>query len=114
MSTLTESTISGVLAIILNTISTFKQFSLFVNIILTKTRFSVYITHSSVNFTWFVLLCLQKFDNRPLFKPTAIWFTTILNSLKTFLSDENNFCYNPIPNNVAFTSIEKKKLILLF
>ena len=35
---------------------------------LTKTCFSVHITHSSVNFTWFALYNHQKFDDRPLFK----------------------------------------------
>ena len=35
---------------------------------LTKTYFSVHITHSSVNFTWFALISPQKFADRHLFK----------------------------------------------
>ena len=49
------------------------------------TYFSVLITHSFVNFTWFVFLSHQKVHDRPLFKPGALWFATILNSLKTNL-----------------------------
>ena len=54
---------------ILNTISTFfKQFSPFV-IFFIKTFFSVHITYL-VNFTWFSLLCHQKFD-------VQVWCTLI-------------------------------------
>ena len=45
------------------------MFSPFVNILLIKKCFSIYIIHSSVNFTWFTLLSHQKFDKRALFKP---------------------------------------------
>ena len=48
---------------------------------LTKLYFSVYITHFSVNFTWFALLSHQILNNRPLFKP--LWFAAISNSPKT-------------------------------
>ena len=34
---------------------------------LTKTCFSIHITHSYVNLTWFALFCYQKFDDRTLF-----------------------------------------------
>ena len=49
-------------------------FSPFVNIFFfTKIYLSIYITHSSVNFTWFALLSSQKFNDRPLFKPGALF-----------------------------------------
>ena len=35
--------------------------------------FSIHITHSSVNFMWFTLLSQQKFDDRCLFKPEALF-----------------------------------------
>ena len=45
------------------------MFNPFINIFLkTKTGFSVFITHSSVNFTWFALFYHQWFDDRPLFQ----------------------------------------------
>ena len=46
----------------------------------TKTCFSVHIPYSSVNFTSFALLSQQKFNDRPLFKPGALWYAAILNS----------------------------------
>ena len=49
---------------------------------LIKTTFSVHI-QSSINFTWFTLVSHPKFDDRYLFKPGALRFATILNSLKT-------------------------------
>ena len=77
VSPLTDSSASGVFAFfmgkgcpVLIPISTvFKQFSPFLNIFLDKTCFSIHISHSSVNFTLFVLLSHPKFDDRPLFKP---------------------------------------------
>ena len=67
----------------------------------------------TVNFMWFALLSHQKFDDRPLFKPGALWFAAILNSIKTFLCGWNNCCYKLIPNNSGFTFmkniLEKKK-----
>ena len=69
------------------------MFSPLVNIFLNKTCFFIHITHSSVNFTWFILLSHQKFDDRTLFKPGLLWFFSILDSLKT------RFYYKPIPNN---------------
>ena len=44
----------------------------------------------------------SKFDDRAL----SVWFATILNSLKTFLQDKNEFCYKPIPNNPEFSFME--------
>ena len=44
-------------------------FNSFVNIFLTKTCFSVHITYSCVNFTWFALVSQQNFNSRPVFKP---------------------------------------------
>ena len=52
-----------------------KPIKLICNILLTKTYFSMHITHSSVNFTWFVLLTHQIFDDRILFKPGASFLT---------------------------------------
>ena len=46
----------------------------------TKMCFSIHITYSSVNFTWFTLFSQQKFDDRLLFK--SVWFAIILNNLK--------------------------------
>ena len=48
-------------------------FSLFVNIFMTKTCFSVHITNSSINFTWFAFLSQQKINDRPLFKPGELY-----------------------------------------
>ena len=47
------------------------MFSPFVKIFFffTKTIFSLHITHTSVDFTWFVILNHQKLNDRPLFKP---------------------------------------------
>ena len=53
------------------------MFRPFVNISFNKTCFSIHITYSSENLTWFELPSHQKFDDRPVFKPA-----TILNSLK--------------------------------
>ena len=55
-----------------STINLFKQLGPFVKIFFTKTCFSVHITHSFVNFIWFVFLNHQRFHERPLFKPGAI------------------------------------------
>ena len=44
-------------------------FEPFVDIFLTKTRFPVHISHSSVTFTCFALVNNHEFDDRPLFKP---------------------------------------------
>ena len=49
------------------------MFNPFVNIFLTKTGFSVNITHCSVNFIWFALFNHQKFHDRPQFKPGAVF-----------------------------------------
>ena len=46
-------------------------FRSFIHNFLTKTFFSVHITHSSVHFTWFALLSHPEFDDKPLFKPGA-------------------------------------------
>ena len=43
--------------------------------------------HILQNFTQFAILSHQKFDDRPLFKPGALWFVVILNCLKM-----NTFC----------------------
>ena len=40
-------------------------------------------TNSSVNFTWFVLLSHQRFDERPLFKPGSLWFAIFKYFCKT-------------------------------
>ena len=56
------------------------MFSPFVKIFLTKICFFVKITHCSENFIW-VTLSHQEFDDRPLFKPGAL-FGTNLNCLK--------------------------------
>ena len=40
----------------------------FLNIFMTKTCFSIHITHSFVNFTWSALLSYKKFHDRLLFK----------------------------------------------
>ena len=53
----------------------------------TKTWFSIYITHSSVNFIWFVFLRHPKFDDRPLFKARALF--NFLNSLKIYLGKKH-------------------------
>ena len=47
------------------------MFRPFINMLLTKTCFSVQITHSSIKCIWFALLSQQKFDGRPHFKPGA-------------------------------------------
>ena len=39
----------------------------------TLTCFSIHITHSSVNFTWFALLNHQKFDDRLMFKSETLF-----------------------------------------
>ena len=70
MSTLTEATISDVLAIVDLSFSriVYQQFFFLNNLVLlTETSFSLNITHSSINFTWFVLVSHQKFNDRPLF-----------------------------------------------
>ena len=41
-------------------------FSPFVNFFFIKTCFSVHFKQCSVNFTWFEVLCHQKFDDRPI------------------------------------------------
>ena len=75
---------------------------------LTKTCFSVDITHSSVNFRWFALISHQKFDDRLLFNPGVLWSAALLNRLKTnILWVQNHFCYEPIKNNMKFTFMEK-------
>ena len=61
--------------ILINVLSTCKHFY-------TKTFSSEHITHSSVNFTWFVLLSQLKINDRLLFEFKALWFSTILNRLK--------------------------------
>ena len=48
-----------------------------------KTCFFIHIKRSSVNFTWFVFLKQQKFDDRLLFKSGAFWFSTIWNNFQT-------------------------------
>ena len=48
------------------------KFSWFVIIFFIKTCFSIYITHSPVNFTWSALHNCQKFDDRPLFNPRTL------------------------------------------
>ena len=77
MSALTWSTISGELAIV-DLPTSFKKFSSFVNIVLTKTCYSVYITHSSVNFTWVAHLDQQIFDDRPLLFQIILQFNTLV------------------------------------
>ena len=61
------------------------------NICFTKTCFSVNITYSSVNFTWFALFSHQKFSNRPLFKPGAhififhrLWESEVIFAINRF------------------------------
>ena len=58
------------------------RFSRVVNIFFIKICFSVHITNLSINFTWFPLFSLPKFQDRPLFKSGALWFATIFNWLK--------------------------------
>ena len=48
------------------------MFNPFVKVFFDKICFFVHITHSSVNFTWFVFLSHQRIDRRPLFKPRAL------------------------------------------
>ena len=80
ISTLGESTMSNVLAIVgLSGLSSawiptfIKQFSTFVNFFFFSFfLFSTYIGNYSVNFTWIVLLRHQHFDGRSLFKPEAL------------------------------------------
>ena len=62
--------------------------------ILTKTCFLIQIKHSSVNFTLFALFSNQTFDDRPLFKPGVLWFTGILNSLRTNIFTRLGFAVN--------------------
>ena len=69
------------------------MFSPFVNNFLSKTCFSVQITHSE-NFTWFAFLRHLKFDDRPQGKPWALWLATILNSLKTIFFQDEIFAIN--------------------
>ena len=80
------------------------MFSPVVKIFLTKTCFSVYITHNFINFTWFALLSHQKFDERFLFKPGAcylIYHHFELPQKKYFWE------YEWISNNAEFTFMEK-------
>ena len=65
---------------------------------LTKTCFPTNISYSSVNFYWSAHFNHQKFDDRPLFKPGQLWFSTILNI----------FCYHPNLNNTFLTFMKKK------
>ena len=89
------------------------MFSQFVNIFLTKGSFSIHISHSCVNFTWFALIC-QKFDDRPLFKPGTLCLQPYwIASKEIFLWNSNNFCYKPIPNNREFKLIGKNSHYLL-
>ena len=65
----------------------------FIKIVFAKTCFSVQITYSSVNFTWFVLVSHQKFDRRPLFKLEVLfnlqvfWITSKQTQLTLHQSD---------------------------
>ena len=78
----------------------------------TKTCFFVYITHSSLNFTWFSLFSHQKFDQRPLFKPGALFDMPPFRiaSKQIFLRDYYNFYYKSIPRglHIIVTSDSKK------
>ena len=64
------------------------KFRQFVNIFWTKTCFSIYIRHFSVNFSWFALLNYQKFDDRSVFKPGT--FSLIFHHFE--LPQNNYFC----------------------
>ena len=69
----------------------------------TKTCFSIHITLSSVNFTWFALLSRQNFDDRLLFYLSSFWMA----SKQIFLWNYNNFYYK---NDTEFIFIRKKFL----
>ena len=75
--------ISTLLTALLTQVHDKPMFNPLVNSFLIKTCFSMHITHSPINFTWFALLSYQKFDKRPLFKSEALWFAAILNRLET-------------------------------
>ena len=62
-----------------------------------------------LNFSWFALFSLKKFDSRPLFMPQALWFAAIL-----IASRQINFALNQFQTNEFTEKILKKKLILLF
>ena len=81
----------------------------FIKISFTKTCFSIYITNSSVNFTWFGLLNQQKFNDRPLFKPWALCWICHYFELpqNKYVCEVKKICYKPIPNNVEFIFMEE-------
>ena len=87
------------------------RFSPFLDI-LTKTCFSLHITHFSANIIWFALINYQRFDGRSLFKPVASfgWPPFWIAGKQIFLRDLNRFCSKPIPNNAEFIFIEKNFL----
>ena len=64
------------------------MFSPFVNIFWIESYFSMHITHSSLNFTWFAFLNQQKFDDRPLFKS---WDVCLISS-NFVLSQKKYLC----------------------
>ena len=69
-------------AFILNSISTFFLFNLsYLKTFLTKSGFSVYINHSSLNLASVAIFCHQTFDERP----GALRFAEIFNDLKTII-----------------------------
>ena len=80
--------------------------NLFVNIFWLEYA-SLYTTYSYINFTWFVLLSHQKFDDKSLFKPGDLY-----NLLPFWInSKQNNFHYKTVLNNAEFTFIKKSILI---
>ena len=86
-------------------------FSPFVNILLIE--IAVQITHSYIDFTWFVVFSHYKLDDRLEHSDLSPFWIA---SKQIFLWDTNDFCHESIPKNAEFTFIEKisKKIYFAF